>query len=63
MGIMVYSLLWYNVGYMLIISLRTLNYGNYGIVLMMGNAGFILSSVGPLCGVNVRACRAPLENG
>ena len=27
-------------------TLRTLNYGNYGIFLIMGNAGFILSTVG-----------------
>ena len=26
-------------------TLRTLNYGNYGIVLIMGNAGFISSTV------------------
>ena len=26
-------------------TLRTLNYGNYGIFLTMGNAGFILSTV------------------
>ena len=36
MGIIVYSLLW---------TLRTLNYGNYGIFLNMGNAGFISSTV------------------
>ena len=30
MGIMVYSLLW-------VMTLRTLNYGNYGIFLIMGN--------------------------
>ena len=28
-------------------TLRTLNYGNYGIFLMMGNAGFCPSTVGP----------------
>ena len=27
-------------------ALRTLNYGNYGIFLIMGNAGFISSTVG-----------------
>ena len=27
-------------------TLRTLNYGNYGIVLKMGNAGFCPSTVG-----------------
>ena len=27
-------------------TLRTLNYGNYGIFLMMGNAGFCPSTVG-----------------
>ena len=27
------------------ITLRTLNYGNYGIILIMGNAGFISSTV------------------
>ena len=27
---------------------RSLNYGNYGIVLIMGNAGFISSTVGAL---------------
>ena len=26
--------------------MRTLNYGNYGIFLMMGNAGFVSSTVG-----------------
>ena len=30
----------------LCITLRTLNYGNYGIFLIMGNAGFISSGVG-----------------
>ena len=29
-------------------TLRTLNYGNYGIFLIMGNAGFCPSAVGPL---------------
>ena len=29
-------------------TLRTLNYGNYGIFLIMGNAGFCPSTVGPL---------------
>ena len=28
-------------------TLRTLNYGNYGIFLIMGNAGFCPSTVGP----------------
>ena len=28
------------------LPLRTLNYGNYGIFLIMGNAGFISSTVG-----------------
>ena len=28
-------------------TLRTLDYGNYGIFLIMGNAGFISSTVGP----------------
>ena len=30
-------------------TLRTLNYGNYGIFLIMGNAGFCPSTVGCLC--------------
>ena len=34
--------------YILSITLRALNYGNYGIFLFMGNAGFISSTVGPL---------------
>ena len=33
-------------------TLRILKYGNHGIFLIMGNAGFISSSVGPL-GVNI----------
>ena len=28
-------------------TLRTLNYGKYGVFLMMGNAGFISSTVNP----------------
>ena len=31
--------------YILSITLRTLNYGNYGIFLVMGNAGFVSSTV------------------
>ena len=31
-------------------TLRTLNYGNYGIFLTMGNAGFCPSTVGTLRG-------------
>ena len=31
-------------------TLRTLNYGNYGLVLILGNAGFISSTVGPTLG-------------
>ena len=27
------------------VTLRTLNYGNYGLFLIMGNAGFISSTV------------------
>ena len=34
--------------------LRTQNYGNYGIVLTMGNAGFILSAVGSLVEIVLR---------
>ena len=30
-------------------TLRTLNYGNYGIFLIMGNAGFISSILVPFC--------------
>ena len=40
MGIMVYSLLWVMQG------LRILDYGYYGIFLIMGNAGCISSAVG-----------------
>ena len=29
-------------------TLRTLNYGNYGIFLIMGHAGFCPSTVGPI---------------
>ena len=33
-------------------TLRTLNYGNYGILLIMGNAGFIsLNPIEPFKGV------------
>ena len=32
-------------------TLRTLNYGNYGIFLIMGNAGFCPSTVLPRCGI------------
>ena len=35
------------------ITLRTLNYGNYGIFLLMGHAGFISSTVVPLTRVPV----------
>ena len=41
-------------------TLRTLNYGNYGIFLIMGNAGFcpstvwLESRVDPACGFLVR---------
>ena len=43
MGIMVYSLLW--IMQESCITLRALNYGNYGILLIMGNAGLISSAV------------------
>ena len=36
-------------------TLRTLNYGNYGIFLIMGNAGFCPSTV------SCRVCMAALE--
>ena len=29
----------------ILITLRTLNYGNYGTILVLGNAGFISSTV------------------
>ena len=35
-------------------TLRTLNYGNYGIFLIMGHAGFCPSTVGTLRGVRGR---------
>ena len=51
MGIMVYSLLW---------TLRTLNYGNYGIFLIMVSARFISSTVvPPFLGPAGSARRAP----
>ena len=34
-------------------TLRTLNYGNYGIFLIMGNAGFCPSAVVPTLGSKV----------
>ena len=34
------------------VALRTLNYGNYGIFLMMGNAGCISSTVGTISNEN-----------
>ena len=37
-------------------TLRTLNYGNYGIFLMMGNAGFCPSAV-PLADLGLRVSR------
>ena len=42
-------------------TLRTLNYGNYGIFLIMGNAGFCPSAVGPKSPDLPFACQAQPE--
>ena len=41
-------------------TLRTLNYGNYGIFLIMGNAGFCPSTVGLHAGALGSELREPL---
>ena len=41
-------------------TLRTLDYGNYGIFLIMGNAGFCPSTVGkPYCFVTAKDSNLP----
>ena len=45
-------------------TLRTLNYGNYGIFLIMGNAGFCPSTVGTIRGHYYQLLRLrPLGGG
>ena len=45
------------------ITLRALSYGNHGIFLLMGNAGFVSSAVeqGLLQGIGTRKCRMYFE--
>ena len=43
-------------------TLRTLNYGNYGIFLIMGNAGFCPSAVAPIRALRLEAASQGFGN-
>ena len=45
------------------ISLRTLNYGNSGILFIMGNAGFISSTVGAIGSLYQHSVHVGLQQG